>query len=114
MEPTQIRKNIKRLRNVKGMTQKEMSKALFIDERTYSNFERGIKKTIDVKLLLAISNVLETDVSELITNTGTKKERNISVEEKLKQILDEINELKASCVSELKEIKEGLRTGKTS
>lgn len=105
MDPLQIRRNIKHLRNAKGMTQKEMAEALFMDERTYSNFERGVKKSIDIKLLLAISAILGTDMNKLITDPETEKQKSIPVEEKLQQILNEINDLKEFFLLELKEIR---------
>jgi transcriptional regulator with XRE-family HTH domain len=111
MESLQIRKNIKYLRNIKGLTQKGMAQALFMDERTYSNFERGVKKSIDVKLLLAISEILQTDVCTLIKNTD--QEKKILSEENFQNILNEINKLKELFLSELKEIKKELGMGKT-
>ncbi|KAA5534635.1 helix-turn-helix transcriptional regulator [Taibaiella lutea] len=112
MDSSQIRRNIKRLRNAKGLTQKEMAKALFMDERTYSNFERGIKKSIDVKLLFAISDILQMDICNLIINPA--KEKEVLAEERFQNILNEINNLKALFLSELKEIKKELGIEKTA
>ena len=66
MDICHIRNNIKLLRRSKGITQKEIAVKLFMDERTYSKIERGEKKSMDIRLLSSIADILETDVLALI------------------------------------------------
>jgi transcriptional regulator with XRE-family HTH domain len=66
MDICHIRNNIKLLRRSKGITQKEIAVKLFMDERTYSKIERGEKKSMDIRLLSSIADILETDVLTLI------------------------------------------------
>lgn len=70
---THIRSNIKRLRKSKGITQREMSLRLFMDERTYAKMERGTNKSMDIRILSSIAEVLETDITELIREPAEEK-----------------------------------------
>lgn len=60
-----IGKNIKSLRQSKGMTQDAMAEALFVTRQTVSNYENGRSRP-DLDMLLRISEILETDVNTLI------------------------------------------------
>ena len=66
MNLSYIRSNIKKLRRAKGTTQREMALRLNMDERTYAKIERGVNKSMDIRLLSAIADILETDVSSLL------------------------------------------------
>jgi len=66
-----VRFNIKRLRRIKGTTQREMALRLYMDERTYAKIERGVNKSMDIRLLSAIADILETDVPSLLQNPQT-------------------------------------------
>lgn len=66
MNLSYIRSNIKKLRRAKGTTQREMALRLYMDERTYAKIERGVNKSMDIRLLSAIADILETDVSSLL------------------------------------------------
>lgn len=66
MSSIPLSKNIKQLRKSKGLTQKDIAAKLLINERTYSKFERGEKKTIDIKFLTSVAKALEIDVVSLI------------------------------------------------
>ncbi len=68
MNLTYIRSNIKRLRRFKGITQREMALRLFMDERTYAKMERGVNKSMDVRLLSSIADILNTDIVALLQN----------------------------------------------
>ena len=68
MDIYHIRNNIKLLRRSRGITQKEIAVKLFMDERTYSKIERGEKKSMDIRLLSSIADILETDVFTLLRN----------------------------------------------
>lgn len=60
-----IGKNIKSIRQSKGMTQDAMAEALFVTRQTVSNYENGRSRP-DLDMLLRISEVLETDVNTII------------------------------------------------
>lgn len=68
MDLNSIRCNIKRLRKSARITQKEMALKLFMDERTYSKFERGENKSMDIRLLDSIASILCTDLPVLLQN----------------------------------------------
>lgn len=69
MDLNSIRCNIKRLRKSARITQKEMAFKLFMDERTYSKFERGENKSMDIRLLASIAGILEIDLPVLLQNS---------------------------------------------
>ena len=69
MDLNSIRCNIKRLRKSARITQKEMAFKLFMDERTYSKFERGENKSMDIRLLASIAAILEIDLASLLQNS---------------------------------------------
>jgi transcriptional regulator with XRE-family HTH domain len=46
-----------------------MAFKLFMDERTYSKFERGENKSMDVRLLASIASILEIDLPALLQNS---------------------------------------------
>lgn len=66
MNLSYIRSNIKRLRRTKGTTQREMALRLYMDERTYAKIERGVNKSMDIRLLSAIADILDTDIASLL------------------------------------------------
>lgn len=59
-----IGKNIKALREAKGITQDALAEALFVTRQTVSNYENGRTRP-DVDMLLRIAQVLDTEVSRL-------------------------------------------------
>ena len=69
MDLNSIRCNIKRLRKSARITQKEMAFKLFMDERTYSKFERGENKSMDIRLLASIASILEIDLPVLLQHS---------------------------------------------
>lgn len=60
-----IGKNIKSIRQAKGMTQDAMAEALFVTRQTVSNYENGRSRP-DLDMLLRIAEVLETDVNTIL------------------------------------------------
>jgi transcriptional regulator with XRE-family HTH domain len=78
MNLSYLRSNIKKLRRAKGTTQREMALRLYMDERTYAKIERGVNKSMDIRLLSAIADILGTDVASLLEedqlNTDITKE----------------------------------------
>jgi transcriptional regulator with XRE-family HTH domain len=74
MNLSHIRSNIKKLRRAKGTTQREMALRLYMDERTYAKIERGVNKSMDIRLLSAIADILDTDVASLLIDSHTNTE----------------------------------------
>ena len=60
-----VGKNIKKLREAKGMTQEALSEALFVTRQTVSNYETGRSRP-DVDMLVSIAEILGVDVNTLI------------------------------------------------
>ena len=60
-----IGKNIRQLRNAQNMTQDELAERLFVTRQTVSNYETG-KSRPDVEMLVKISEILETDIHQVI------------------------------------------------
>ncbi len=53
---------IRYLRIYKNISQKKMADLLYVDLRTYTRFERGENKTIDLLFLNDIAQILDTDI----------------------------------------------------
>ena len=62
-------KNLKILRIKHGLSQKQLSEDLFMDQATYSRIEAG-KADLKIDTALAISNVLGADVQEFCQISG--------------------------------------------
>ena len=60
-----IMKNIKRLRQRKGLTQEELGSKLHVTRQAVSNWETG-KNQPDIEILKSLAETLEVDVSELL------------------------------------------------
>lgn len=60
-----IGKSIRDLRTRNNLTQDELAEKLFVTRQTVSNYETG-KSRPDVEMLLRISEVLETDIQQLL------------------------------------------------
>jgi transcriptional regulator with XRE-family HTH domain len=50
-----------------------MAFKLFMDERTYSKFERGENKSMDIRLLASIAALLEIDLPVLLQDTSDQE-----------------------------------------
>lgn len=57
-----IGKNIRYLRETKGLTQDQLAEKLFVTRQTVSNYETGRTRP-DVDMIVSIANVLETDAN---------------------------------------------------
>ncbi len=60
-----IGKNIKAIRQAKGMTQNDLADALYVTRQTVSNYENS-RSQPDLDMLLKIAEILETDVNAVI------------------------------------------------
>ena len=60
-----IGKNIRSLREKKGMTQEALAEALFVTRQTVSNYETGRSRP-DLEMLVKIAQVLEADVNQVL------------------------------------------------
>ncbi|MBO5128863.1 MAG: helix-turn-helix transcriptional regulator [Oscillospiraceae bacterium] len=67
-----IGKNIRQLRLHRNMTQDELAEKLFVTRQTVSNYETG-KSRPDVDMLVRISEVLGTDIQQLIYGPEPKQ-----------------------------------------
>jgi transcriptional regulator with XRE-family HTH domain len=85
-----------------------MALKLFMDERTYSKFERGENKSMDIRLLASIASLLEIDLPILLQDTeeqeaNPSKEQElhlkgehpsaIDIEEEIRTLKEEVHEL---------------------
>ena len=61
-----VQKNIKKFREIKGLTQYKLSEATGISADYISEIERG-KKNPSLKRLILIAEALEVDIRELFT-----------------------------------------------
>lgn len=57
--------NIKRVRRLKGLTQKQLAEALHVEHTTVSNYENG-KRKVDIEMYAKIAHVLGVKVKDLI------------------------------------------------
>lgn len=69
-----IGKNIRTLRERKGMTQEELAQALFVTRQTVCNYETG-KSRPDIDMLVSIAQVLETDVNQVLYGLPPEQDR---------------------------------------
>ena len=63
-----IGKNIRYLRESKGLTQDQLAEKLFVTRQTVSNYETGRTRP-DVDMIVSIANVLETDANTAVSYT---------------------------------------------
>lgn len=69
-----IGKNIRELREQKGLTQEDLAARLFVTRQTLSNYEN--KKTRpDIEMLLKIAEELDTDINTVIYGIATSNQR---------------------------------------
>ena len=81
MELDPIRCNIKRLRKQAGITQREIANKLFIDERTYSKIERGAQKSLDIRFVAEIANILQTEICTLLNDPQHTSDKKFNIAE---------------------------------
>ena len=63
---------IRNLREDNDLTQQQMADKLFINRRTYSSYETGVRG-IPTEILCAIADIFETSTDYLLGRTNTKK-----------------------------------------
>ena len=69
-----IGKNIRALREKRGMTQEALAEALFVTRQTVSNYETGRSRP-DLDMLVKIAQVLEADVNQVLYGLPTDQNR---------------------------------------
>ena len=73
-----VGKNIRKLREAKGMTQEAMAEAIFVTRQTVSNYETGRSRP-DVDMLVRIGEILGTDVNTLIYGPPTPEKKKLAI-----------------------------------
>lgn len=69
-----IGKNIRALREKKGMTQEALAEALFVTRQTVSNYENGRSRP-GLDMLVKIAQVLEADVNQVLYGLPMDQDR---------------------------------------
>ena len=70
-----LKDNLKILRKNKGLSQEELSNKLHVVRQTVSKWESGLSVP-DAEMLMTISEILETPVSEILGESIEEKEKN--------------------------------------
>jgi len=68
-----LEKNIKRYRQLKGLTQGELAKKVGLTKDTISKIERGKQKNLGMKYLFLIQEELDVTMSELFMEDPEEK-----------------------------------------
>jgi len=98
-----ISRNIKRLRSLKGLTQKEVAMNVTIPQGQYSRIESG-KVIPTIPTLQKLAALFEVSLSELMKEKGTlEEELNLPLLEKIKK-LNELEEDEKSAIVKLIDI----------
>lgn len=75
-----------------------MALRLFMDERTYAKVERGANKSMDVRLLSAVAEILQTDIADLMRKPDSDEKNNgqetLMTENGQQELLEEVRQLK--------------------
>jgi transcriptional regulator with XRE-family HTH domain len=113
MDICHIRNNIKLLRRSRGITQKEIAVKLFMDERTYSKIERGEKKSMDIRLLSSIADILETDMFTLLKSPSVGTEslhtlHPVVVDDEMYNHIHTLQQAQMDMMLEIKHIEESI------
>ncbi len=98
-----ISANIKRLRKLKNLSQKEVATAINVAQGQYSVIESG-KVVPTIPTLEKIAKVLEVDIAELLKKHGKgDDEVNMSILEKVKMI-DTLDKDEKNCLLKMIDI----------
>ena len=73
-----LKDNLKTLRKNKGLSQEELSIKLHVVRQTVSKWESGLSVP-DAEMLMTISEIFETPVSEILGESIEEKEKNTIV-----------------------------------
>lgn len=100
---TYISTNIKRLRKVKNLSQKEVAMSIDIAQAQYSVIESG-KTVPTLTTLEKIANVFEVDLSQLVKKSNIADEDiNLSILEKVK-LIDTLDKDEKTCLLKMIDI----------
>ena len=94
------RRNIKKYRKIRKMSQKELAEALDVTHSSVSAWEMG-KNSIDINRIEQIADVLKVPLNELIFEG--KNSLNIEIDKETKNILESLKK-RPEIVENLKEI----------
>lgn len=89
MSEKKIGEFIANKRKEKGLTQQELGDKLYVTDKAVSKWERGISFP-DITILKKLAKVLDVDVEDILE--GENKAKKKSIESKIKEIQDQINE----------------------
>lgn len=81
--------NIKRLRIAKGLSQEELATRLNVVRQTISKWEKGLSVP-DSEILIKLSDVLKTTVSELLEEETKEPQPNTEIAEQLARINEQL------------------------
>lgn len=100
---TYISENIKRLRKIKNLSQKEVAMSIDIAQAQYSVIESG--KTVPTLVTLdKIATVFEVDISQLVRKTNVSEEDiNLSILDKVK-LIDTLDKDEKACLLKMIDI----------
>lgn len=71
-----VGKNMKSLREQKGLKQEELAEQLFVTRQTISNYENGRSRP-DIDMLMKIAEVMETDVNSILYGPPVPEDKRI-------------------------------------
>lgn len=112
MEADFVLENLKKRRIALGMTQKDIALKLFMDERTYSKIERGLKKSLDLNMMFSLAEILGTTVVDMLQQAeDIPRAADTCQPDMLKDIIDmleQVSEQQLHLAKELGNIKEQL------
>lgn len=89
MSEKKIGEFIANKRKEKGLTQKELGDKLYVTDKAVSKWERGISFP-DITILKKLAKILDVEVEDILE--GESKAKNKSIESKIQEIQNQINE----------------------
>ncbi len=72
-----ISSNVKKYRQMNGLTQAQMAEMLYLDTQYYSQLERG-ERSFTIEKLVMICDIFQIGIEKLITIDNTDKQENDS------------------------------------
>ncbi len=84
-----LNENIKKLRIAKGMSQVELATRLNVVRQTISKWEKGLSVP-DSEMLIRLSEVFETNVSELLGTIIEETQTNTEIADQLSRINEQL------------------------
>ncbi len=84
-----LNENIKRLRIAKGMSQEELATRLNVVRQTISKWEKGLSVP-DSEMLIRLSEVFETNVSELLGTIIEQTQTDTEIADQLSRINEQL------------------------